>query len=95
MTHEAGAYARFQEKYPDVGYLGLNVADETPRARAFVRRYGWTWPSIVDPERERAKRLSADYQPFVALVDAQGRIVAVHDGGGDEDAWAALLARLG
>jgi hypothetical protein len=60
-----------------------------------VREFGWTWPSIVDPERRRAKRLGADYQPYVAVIDADGRIVASFDGGGDEATWEALVARLG
>ena len=56
--------------------------------------YGWTWPSILDPARERARRLGADYQPHFVLVDAEGGIVTSHEGGGDAETWAAMLARL-
>jgi hypothetical protein len=59
-----------------------------------MRRYGWNWPSIVDPQRRLAKRLGADYQPYVAVIDADGRIVATYAGGGDEQAWEALVDRL-
>ena len=62
--------------------------------RAFVEQYGWTWPSIHDPQRERAQRLGADYQPHFILVDADGRIVGKHEGGGDDETWSALLAQL-
>jgi hypothetical protein len=72
----------------------LNAADTPDRARDFVRRFGWTWPSIVDPQRRIAKSIGADYQPFVALFDERGRLVATHDGGGDAAAWRALLDRL-
>jgi hypothetical protein len=41
-----------------------------------------------------AKRLGADYQPFVALVDADGETVATLDGGGTEAEWSAMLAKL-
>jgi hypothetical protein len=41
-----------------------------------------------------AKRLGADYQPFVALLDANGDIVATLDGGGTDAAWAAMLEQL-
>ena len=62
--------------------------------RAFVERYGWTWPSIQDPERERARSLEASYQPHFVLVDGDGRIVASHEGRGDAEIWAALVAQL-
>ena len=41
-----------------------------------------------------AKRLGADYQPYVALVDPEGEIVATLDGGGTEAEWAAMLDQL-
>jgi hypothetical protein len=59
-----------------------------------MRRYGWTWPSIVDPERRRAKQLGAEYQPYVAVIDADGRMVASYAGGGDASVWEALIERL-
>jgi hypothetical protein len=59
-----------------------------------VDEYGWTWPSILDPDRARARRLGADYQPHFILVDAEGGIVASHEGGADEGIWAAMLAQL-
>jgi hypothetical protein len=70
------------------------VANSLDEGRAFVDRYGWTWPSILDPERARARTLGAEYQPHFVLVDAEGRIVASHEGGGDDAIWAGLLARL-
>jgi hypothetical protein len=59
-----------------------------------VDRYGWTWPSILDPERERARALGATYQPHFVLVDADGRVVASHEGAGDEEVWKSLVAQL-
>jgi hypothetical protein len=59
-----------------------------------VETYGWTWPSILDPDRARARTLGADYQPHFILVDADGRIAGSHEGGGDAETWAALLAKL-
>jgi hypothetical protein len=70
------------------------VADSVADGKAFVDRYGWTWPSIHDPLRERARRLGAEYQPHFILVDARGRIVATHEGGGDDETWSALVAQL-
>ena len=60
----------------------------------FVERYGWDWPSISDPERVRARKLGATYQPHVFVVDAKGRVVASHDGRGDAEIWESLAAQL-
>jgi hypothetical protein len=70
------------------------VADTPEDARAFVESYGWGWPSIQDPERARARRLGAEYQPHFILVDARGRVVDTWEGGGDEAIWADMLAKL-
>jgi peroxiredoxin len=91
---EAVAYAEFQQSHPEYAYLGLDVADTPDEGRAFVERYGWTWPSISDPDRERARRLGADYQPHVIVVDSEGRIVTSLEGRGDQESWEALAAQL-
>jgi hypothetical protein len=49
---------------------------------------------MQDPERKRAKRLGADYQPHFILVDAHGRIVDAWEGGGDDGVWSEMLAKL-
>lgn len=75
-------------------FLGLNAADTNPTARAFVKRYGWTWPSIVDPRRTLARRLGVEYQPAVLLIDARGRFVAGFEGAGTPGLWNALKRKL-
>jgi hypothetical protein len=91
---EAGAYASFVKNHPELEFVGLDAADTPERGRAFVKQFGWTWPSIQDPERRLSKRLGSDYQPYVAVIDADGNIVATFDGGGDEATWEALVERL-
>jgi hypothetical protein len=61
---------------------------------AFSRRHEWSWPSIQDPRRDRARALGAEYQPHFILVDAAGGIVDTWDGGGDETVWGAMTAKL-
>lgn len=70
------------------------MADTPDEASAFVDVYGWTWPSISDPARERARRLGADYQPHFVLIDAEGRIVDAWEGGGDAQVWESMTAEL-
>jgi hypothetical protein len=68
------------------------VADTPEEARAFTERYGWTWPSIRDPGRDRARTLGADYQPHFVLIDEHGRVAGTHEGGGEAATWEALVA---
>jgi len=49
---------------------------------------------MQDPERARARKLGATYQPHFILVDADGGVVDTLEGGGDSDAWGAMLAKL-
>ena len=91
---EAGAYASFVKNHPELEFVGLDAADTPERGRAFVKKFGWTWPSIQDPARRLSKQLGSDYQPYVAVIDADGSIVATFDGGGDEATWEALVERL-
>ena len=80
--------------HPEYGYVGLNVADTPETAAAFLEEKGWDWPQIQDPDRELARELGATYQPFVALLDARGEIVATLDGRGEADDWENMLKRL-
>jgi cytochrome c biogenesis protein CcmG/thiol:disulfide interchange protein DsbE len=92
---EAVAYARWVGKQGrSLAFLGLNAADTHAGARAFVERYGWTWPSIRDPQRALARRFGATYQPAFMLIDARGRFVAGFEGAGAPERWNALKARL-
>ena len=85
---------RSSKEHSEVGYLGIDVADTPDEGKAFVERYDWSWPSIQDPQRDRARSLGADYQPHFILVDATGDIVDASEGGGDEQVWNAMLAQL-
>jgi hypothetical protein len=74
--------------------VGINVADTADDARSFVERYNWSWESMQDAKRERARTLGATYQPHFVLLDADGRIVDTWDGRGDAGVWEAMLAKL-
>ena len=71
----------------------MSVASTRAEARAFARRYGWRFPSILDPRRERARRLGAEYQPVVIVLDKREKIVARHVGAGNKRIWARLAPR--
>jgi hypothetical protein len=82
------------ESHPEYEYLGLNILDDSSGAEGFVRKYGWTWPSLVDPDAKLAGRLGLFGHPAVALLDENGVVVARHLGGGDGEAWSALAEEL-
>jgi hypothetical protein len=63
-------------------------------ASAFVRKYGWTWPSLTDPNVELAGSLALYGHPAVAVLDENGVVVARHIGGGDDAVWEALAEEL-
>ncbi len=75
-------------------FLGLNTDDTNADARVFLKRYGWTWPSIADPKRTLSRRFGATYQPAVILVDARGRFVGGFQGRGTPARWNALKRQL-
>lgn len=82
------------DEHPEIAFVGINVADTPDDAGGFVDRHGWSWRSIQDPQRERARKLGATYQPHFILLDADGRIVDSHEGGADAGVWDAMLAGL-
>lgn len=82
------------EEHPRFAYVGLNVADDRGSARSFVEEHDWTWPSIEDPERERARRLGATYQPHVIVLGPDGEVVDRFEGEGTPADWEALAARV-
>jgi cytochrome c biogenesis protein CcmG, thiol:disulfide interchange protein DsbE len=63
--------------------LGIDFLDTKPRAQAFHRRYGWTWPSLWDPRGRIAARVKALGTPTVVFLDRSHRIVARIVGGAD------------
>jgi hypothetical protein len=74
--------------------VGVNISDDAEEARAFVEKYGWTWPSLADPDVELAGQLGLFGHPAVAVLDEDGAVVARHIGGGDAETWEALAGEL-
>ena len=82
------------ESHPEYEFIGLNIADDRSDAKAFLGKYGWTWPSLADPDVELAGSLGLYGHPAVAVIDENGLIVARHIGGGDAATWEALVDEL-
>jgi cytochrome c biogenesis protein CcmG/thiol:disulfide interchange protein DsbE len=56
--------------------LGVNAQDFTSDARAFVRRYGLTYPSVHDAAGETLERYGVTGFPETWFVNREGRLVA-------------------
>ncbi len=57
--------------------VGVNWSDPSPAsARAFVRRFGWTFPNLRDPEELSGQKYGVSGLPTTFAIDAQGRIRA-------------------
>lgn len=65
----------------DVVFVGANIQDQEPNARAFLEEFGVTYPNGID----RGSRIAIDYGvwglPETFVIDRQGRITYKHVGG--------------
>ena len=57
--------------------LGVDVLDVDSDARAFVRRYGLTYPVIRDGDGGTRKSFDVYQQPDTIVIDKRGRIAGV------------------
>jgi len=76
--------AALQPAYEEVGdkiaFLGVNIQDECDTALKLVEETGVLFDLAVDPDGDLYLAFEAIGMPFTALVDADGRVVARHNG---------------
>ncbi|MGZ8662665.1 MAG: TlpA family protein disulfide reductase [Actinomycetota bacterium] len=73
---EAPALAEAVTGYGDrVQFLGLDVLDARPDARAFIQEYGWPYPSLFDRTGAIRDRLGLFGQPATLFYDTDGTLV--------------------
>jgi cytochrome c biogenesis protein CcmG, thiol:disulfide interchange protein DsbE len=56
-----------------VQFLGVDIVDQLPPARAFIRKYGWSYPSVFDPTGAIRDDLGFIGQPITIVYDASGK----------------------
>jgi peroxiredoxin len=66
--------------------LAISVDDPSDPVGAFQRRYGLTFPILLDPRREVAGAYQTHHFPESFLIDADGRVVERYIGPRDWDA---------
>jgi thiol-disulfide isomerase/thioredoxin len=63
-----------------VQFVGVDVQDDVPNARAFIRRFGWSYPSVFDPPASIEGSLGMSGQPVTIFFDAAGKQVFIRSG---------------
>jgi thiol-disulfide isomerase/thioredoxin len=76
---EVPALNAFAKAHPDIPVVSMTF-DDAATAREFVRKRGLEVPVIADAQ-DYLDRMHIDTYPMLLLVDAQGRIAAVRNGG--------------
>jgi cytochrome c biogenesis protein CcmG, thiol:disulfide interchange protein DsbE len=57
-------------------FLGLDIQDLRENARDFIGKYGVTYPSVREPQRDVADDYGATGIPETYFIDRRGRVVA-------------------
>ncbi len=92
MQREAHALAAFSKAHPEAAFVGINVQDSKDGARGFYDEYGWTFPSVFDPDGQIAFSLGLQGTPTTIFLDSRHRESARIVGETDEQGFADGLA---
>ena len=92
---EAPDLARTAREYEGrVQFIGVDIQDHLSPARAFVRRFGWPYPSVFDPTGEIRDSLGVLGQPNTVLFDRTGKQAFVISGPATLTVLRAQLDKL-
>src|SRR5205823_2916922 len=73
---EAPALASLARAYAGrVQFVGVDIQDDAAAARAWVRKYGWTYPSVSDPTKAIENGMGLIGQPVTVVYDPNGKPV--------------------
>ena len=74
--------------------MGVDWSDALSGARAFIRRYSWTFPNVRDAEGTVGNAYRLTVLPTTFVIDAHGRISAVLRGPQSEGSLQTALATV-
>ncbi|GAA0961702.1 TlpA disulfide reductase family protein [Actinocorallia libanotica] len=75
--------ATYQENKDEVAFLGVDIKDTRDGAKAFVRKYGNSYPSLFDPEGKITQSFSSvnpGALPTTLILDREGRVAVQFPG---------------
>ncbi len=75
---EAPALAALSKTFPEVSFVGVLTRDSLPSARAFVRRFGIPYPTLIDDAILMGfqNSLVANAIPTTVVIDKRGKVAA-------------------
>ncbi len=95
---EAPELVAVAQKNPDVNFLGLDTRDSDAPARAFVEKFGITYPNLPDPNGQLVLKFSDSLPPqaipSTLLIDSEGRVAGRFLGAVQAGALDAALQDL-
>jgi cytochrome c biogenesis protein CcmG/thiol:disulfide interchange protein DsbE len=74
----AAAHRSWTAKRNDVVFLGIDMQDFNGPARAYLKRYGITYPNVRDPLGKLATPWGITGVPETFFIDRKGRVVPPH-----------------
>jgi peroxiredoxin len=96
-VQEAAAIERFARGLHGRGTMvGVNWGDTSVgSARAFIKRYGWSFPNLRDPEEASGHEFGVRVLPMTFVLDGEGRVRATLRGPQSEGSLTRALASVG
>jgi cytochrome c biogenesis protein CcmG, thiol:disulfide interchange protein DsbE len=94
---EAPALERFSRSLgARAALVGVNWSDPSLfAARSFMKRYGWTFPNLRDPQGTTGLAYGVTGLPTTFVIDGAGRIQKTLRGPQTQQALSAALATVG
>ena len=91
---EAAGFAALGRSLRDARLVGVDWSDSEGGARAFVRRYRWTFPVLRDPNGTAGDAYGIRGLPTTFILDSHARIVQVLRGPQSADDIRRALASV-
>ena len=93
---QAGLEALWQKLSPigKVAFIGVNYKDDGSAARAYLREYGVSYPSVSDPDGSLGERFNVPFLPATILVNADGQLHYRLVGAQDADFVEGLMQSI-
>jgi thiol-disulfide isomerase/thioredoxin len=98
---ELRALQAIVKKHPDKSFTILAVNQDTPKSvhevKAYCRSRGYTFPTILDPNKQVFQAFNGQNLPFAVLIDTTGKVVKTRIGylpGDEKEIEAEILGLI-
>lgn len=84
----------FAASHPDINLVTVNLGDDPSSVRTFLDEVGVTMTTLIDTEGRLTSAMKVASVPSLAMIDAEGNVVARHTGELEADTLDGLLDSL-